>query len=105
MGFGTEILFMLMLGLLVLGPKRLHALGSNNEERIVRIRRLRLRSDSLRIPEQMEVECSISNADLMGYGPNFQTTSMFSMLRGTSNVSWNSSSTKSRNWCPWYCLG
>ena len=26
MGFGTEILFMLMLGLLVLGPKRLHAM-------------------------------------------------------------------------------
>jgi Sec-independent protein translocase protein TatA len=25
-GFGTEILFMLMLGLLVLGPKRLHAM-------------------------------------------------------------------------------
>jgi len=25
-GFGTEVLFMLMLGLLVLGPKRLHAL-------------------------------------------------------------------------------
>jgi len=25
-GFGTEILFMLMLGLVVLGPKRLHAL-------------------------------------------------------------------------------
>ena len=26
MGLGTEILFMLMLGLLVLGPKQLHAL-------------------------------------------------------------------------------
>lgn len=26
MGFGTEILFVLMLGLLVLGPKQLHAL-------------------------------------------------------------------------------
>ena len=26
MGFGTEILFMLMLGLVVLGPKRLHAM-------------------------------------------------------------------------------
>jgi Sec-independent protein translocase protein TatA len=26
MGFGTEILFMLMLGLLVLGPKRLHTM-------------------------------------------------------------------------------
>ena len=26
MGFGTEILFILMLGLLVLGPKQLHAL-------------------------------------------------------------------------------
>ena len=26
MGFGTEIVFMLMLGLLVLGPKRLHAM-------------------------------------------------------------------------------
>lgn len=26
MGFGTEILFMLLLGLLVLGPKRLHAM-------------------------------------------------------------------------------
>ena len=26
MGFGTEVLFMLMLGLLVLGPKRLHTL-------------------------------------------------------------------------------
>lgn len=26
MGFGTEVLFMLMLGLLVLGPKRLHAM-------------------------------------------------------------------------------
>jgi Sec-independent protein translocase protein TatA len=26
MGFGTEILFILMLGLLVLGPKRLHAM-------------------------------------------------------------------------------
>ena len=26
MGFGTEILFMLMLGLLVLGPKQLHTL-------------------------------------------------------------------------------
>ena len=26
MGFGTEILFMLMLALLVLGPKRLHAM-------------------------------------------------------------------------------
>ena len=26
MGFGTEILFMLMLGLLVLEPKRLHAM-------------------------------------------------------------------------------
>jgi Sec-independent protein translocase protein TatA len=25
-GFGTEILFMLMLGLVVLGPKRLHAM-------------------------------------------------------------------------------
>jgi Sec-independent protein translocase protein TatA len=25
-GFGTEVLFMLMLGLLVLGPKRLHAM-------------------------------------------------------------------------------
>jgi Sec-independent protein translocase protein TatA len=25
-GFGTEILFILMLGLLVLGPKRLHAM-------------------------------------------------------------------------------
>jgi Sec-independent protein translocase protein TatA len=25
-GFGTEIVFMLMLGLLVLGPKRLHAM-------------------------------------------------------------------------------
>jgi Sec-independent protein translocase protein TatA len=25
-GFGTEILFMLMLGLLVLGPKRLHTM-------------------------------------------------------------------------------
>jgi Sec-independent protein translocase protein TatA len=25
-GFGTEVLFMLMLGLLVLGPKRLHTL-------------------------------------------------------------------------------
>jgi Sec-independent protein translocase protein TatA len=25
-GFGTEILFMLMLGLLVLGPKRMHAM-------------------------------------------------------------------------------
>lgn len=25
MGFGTEILFVLLLGLLVLGPKRLHA--------------------------------------------------------------------------------
>jgi Sec-independent protein translocase protein TatA len=25
-GFGTEILFMLLLGLLVLGPKRLHAM-------------------------------------------------------------------------------
>jgi len=25
-GFGTEILFMLVLGLVVLGPKRLHAL-------------------------------------------------------------------------------
>jgi Sec-independent protein translocase protein TatA len=24
-GFGTEILFMLMIGLVVLGPKRLHA--------------------------------------------------------------------------------
>jgi Sec-independent protein translocase protein TatA len=24
-GFGTELLFMLMLGLVVLGPKRLHA--------------------------------------------------------------------------------
>ena len=35
MGFGTEILFMLMLGLLVLGPKRLHALGRNNEQGIV----------------------------------------------------------------------
>jgi hypothetical protein len=27
------------------------------------------------------VECSISKADLIEYGPNFQTTSMFSMLR------------------------
>ena len=26
MGFGTEILFLLMLGLLVLGPKRLHTM-------------------------------------------------------------------------------
>ena len=26
MGFGTEILFMLMLGLMVLGPKRLHTM-------------------------------------------------------------------------------
>ena len=26
MGFGTEILFMLLLGLLVLGPKRLHTM-------------------------------------------------------------------------------
>ena len=26
MGFGTEILFMIMLGLLVLGPKQLHTL-------------------------------------------------------------------------------
>lgn len=26
MGFGTEVLFMLMLGLVVLGPKRLHAM-------------------------------------------------------------------------------
>ena len=26
MGFGTEILFMLLLGLVVLGPKRLHAM-------------------------------------------------------------------------------
>ena len=26
MGFGTEILFMVMLGLVVLGPKRLHAM-------------------------------------------------------------------------------
>ena len=26
MGFGTEILFMLMLGLVLLGPKRLHAM-------------------------------------------------------------------------------
>ena len=26
MGFGTEILFMLLFGLLVLGPKRLHAM-------------------------------------------------------------------------------
>jgi Sec-independent protein translocase protein TatA len=26
-GFGTEILFMLMLGLVVLGPKRLHAMA------------------------------------------------------------------------------
>ena len=26
MGFGTEVLFMLMLGLLVLGPKRLHTM-------------------------------------------------------------------------------
>ena len=26
MGFGTEILFVLMLGLLVLGPKRLHTM-------------------------------------------------------------------------------
>ena len=26
MGFGTEILFVLMLGLLVLGPKRLHTI-------------------------------------------------------------------------------
>ena len=26
MGFGTEILFVLMLGLLILGPKRLHAM-------------------------------------------------------------------------------
>ncbi len=26
MGFGTEILFMFMLGLVVLGPKRLHAM-------------------------------------------------------------------------------
>ena len=26
MGFGTEILFILMLGLVVLGPKRLHAM-------------------------------------------------------------------------------
>ena len=26
MGFGTEILFMLMLGLVVLGPRRLHAM-------------------------------------------------------------------------------
>ena len=26
MGFGTEILFMLMLGLVVLGPKRLHVM-------------------------------------------------------------------------------
>jgi Sec-independent protein translocase protein TatA len=25
-GFGTEVLFMLMLGLVVLGPKRLHAM-------------------------------------------------------------------------------
>jgi Sec-independent protein translocase protein TatA len=25
-GFGTEILFMLMLGLLILGPKRLHTM-------------------------------------------------------------------------------
>jgi Sec-independent protein translocase protein TatA len=28
-GFGTEILFTLMLGLLVLGPKRLHAVLGN----------------------------------------------------------------------------
>lgn len=26
MGFGTEILFMLMLGLVILGPRRLHAM-------------------------------------------------------------------------------
>ena len=26
MGFGTELLFMLMLGLVVLGPKRMHAM-------------------------------------------------------------------------------
>ena len=26
MGFGTEILFMLMLGLVILGPKKLHAM-------------------------------------------------------------------------------
>lgn len=26
MGFGTEVMFMLMLGLVVLGPKRLHAM-------------------------------------------------------------------------------
>jgi Sec-independent protein translocase protein TatA len=29
MGFGTEILFILMLGLLVLGPKQLHTLLGN----------------------------------------------------------------------------
>jgi hypothetical protein len=30
-GFGTEILFMLMLGLVVLGPKRLHAMLAKAE--------------------------------------------------------------------------
>jgi Sec-independent protein translocase protein TatA len=58
MGFGTEILFIIVLGLLVLGPKRLHAVLGH-----VAKAKVRFEEASRSFKSQLEAELSSEHHD------------------------------------------
>jgi len=57
-GFGTEILFMIALGVLVLGPKRLHAVLGN-----VARARAQFEKVSRNLKPQLEAELELRHGD------------------------------------------
>ena len=64
MGFGTEFLFMLMLGLVVLGPKRLHAMlghvarAKAELENVTRGMKSQLGAQLAAAPRESQTDCS-----------------------------------------------
>lgn len=62
MGFGTEVLFMIILGLVVLGPKRLHTLLHHvarmraDFEKASRATKAQLAADLEGVPQNLKAE-------------------------------------------------
>lgn len=73
MGFGTEILFMLMLGLVVLGPKRLHAMLAHvarakaELENATRGMKSKLAAELNAAPGHSDTAVSVSDVDRREY--------------------------------------